>query len=111
MRRDERRIEGLTAWDIALVRRVARGGRVAPDEWLRFASGVDDLDGWLGEDDDEDGLDEDLPPIRCDGSVCCPCGRCDGLERCRGTDTPSRGGEQRRRPTAPASGQAVGPER
>lgn len=69
MRRDERRIEGLTAWDIALVRRVARGGSVAPDERLRFASEVDDLDGWLGEDDDGE-PDEDLPPIRCDGSVC-----------------------------------------
>ena len=81
-----RRIEGLTAWDIALVQRVARGGSVAPGEWLRFASGVEDLDdqpelSWLDEDDDEDG-DEDLSPIPCDGSVCCPCGRCDGLEHC-----------------------------
>ena len=85
MRRNGRRIEGLTAWDIALVRRVARGGSVAPDEWRRFASGVDDLDGWLGGGLDGDELeddDEDLPPIRCDGSVCCPCGRCDGLNHC-----------------------------
>lgn len=77
-------IEGLTACDVALVRRVQRGGSVAPEEWLRFASGVDDLDAALGIDDeddlDEDDLDEDLPPMVCDGSVCCPCGRCDGLE-------------------------------
>jgi hypothetical protein len=77
-----RRIEGLTAWDIALARRVRSGGSVAPDEWRRFASGVEDLDAWdtVAEDDEDD--DEDLPPIPCDGSVCCPCGRCDGLEDC-----------------------------
>lgn len=83
-----RRIEGSTAWDIALVQRVARGGSVTPGEWLRFASGVEDLDdplglSWLEDDEDEDeGEDEDLPPNPCDGSVCCPCGGCDGLEHC-----------------------------
>jgi hypothetical protein len=76
-----RRIEGLTAWDIALAQRVRRGGSVAPEEWLRFASGVEDLDAWLADDEDDED-DEDLPPIPCDGSVCCPCGRCGGLERC-----------------------------
>ncbi len=61
--------------------RVRRGGAVEPDEWRRFASGVDDLDAVLDDDiDDED--DEDLPPIPCDGSVCCPCGGCDGLAHC-----------------------------
>jgi hypothetical protein len=76
-----RRIEGLTARDLALVQRVRRGGSVAPHEWREFASEVEDLDGWLGvEDEDED--DEDLPPIPCDGSVCCPCGGCDGLQHC-----------------------------
>ena len=75
------RIEGLTAWDVALVARVRHGGSVAPEEWLRFASGVPDLDGWYGEDDEDD-EDEVLPPMACDGSVCCPCGRCDGPEHC-----------------------------
>jgi hypothetical protein len=74
MRRIERRIEGLTAQDIALVQRVRRGGSVAPDEWLRFASGVEDLDGWLEDDADDAELEEDLLPVPCDGSVCCPCG-------------------------------------
>ena len=82
-----RRIEGLTAQDIALAQRVRRGASVAPDEWRRFASGVEDLDAWLEVDEDEvDEEDEDddgdLPPLRCDGSVCCPCGGCDGLEHC-----------------------------
>lgn len=79
-----RRIQGLTAWDIALVQRVRRGGSVAPDEWRRFASGVEDLDAWhtVDEDDGDDGDDDDLPPIACDGSVCWPCARCDGLEHC-----------------------------
>ena len=77
-----RRIEGLTAQDIALVARVRRGGSVGADEWRRFASGVDDLDAWLEEDEDEDDEDDDLPPLPCDGSVCCPCGGCDGLEHC-----------------------------
>jgi hypothetical protein len=78
-----RRIEGLTAQDIALAQRVRRGGSVAPDEWRRFASGVEDLDAWLEVDEeDEEDEDEDLPPIPCDGSVCCPCGGCDGLANC-----------------------------
>jgi hypothetical protein len=78
----EGRITGLTAWDVALVQRVRRGGSVLPEEWLRFAR---DLDAWpeVDEvDEDVENDDEDLPPIRCDGSVCCPCGRCDGLEHC-----------------------------
>ncbi|MCD2196440.1 hypothetical protein LQ327_23985 [Actinomycetospora endophytica] len=118
MRRTGRRIEGLTAWDVALVQRVRQGGSVRPDEWLRFASGVENLDARLEVDDgfddcgyDDDGCDEDLRPLPCDGSVCCPCGRCPGLELARGVDTPSRGDEQHRRPTARVSGQAVGPER
>ncbi len=79
-----RRIEGLTAQDIALVERVRRGGGVGPDEWRRFASGVEDLDAWLEVDEDEvdEDEDEDLPPLPCDGSVCCPCGGCDGLAHC-----------------------------
>ena len=77
-----RRIEGLTAQDIALVRRVRSGGSVAPDEWLRFASGVDLDEPWLDEDDNDGDEDDDLPPIPCDGSVCCPCGRCDGVDHC-----------------------------
>jgi hypothetical protein len=75
-----RRIEGLTAYDIALAQRVRRGGSVAPDEWRRFASGVEDLDAWLEVDEEDE--DDDLSPIPCDGSVCCPCGGCDGLEHC-----------------------------
>jgi hypothetical protein len=74
--------EGLTARDVALVRRVRRGGSVTPGEWLRFASGVEDLDAWLGVDEYDEVEDEVLAPIPCDGSVCCPCGRCDGLEHC-----------------------------
>jgi hypothetical protein len=74
-----RRIEGLTAQDIALVERVRRGGGVGPDEWRRFASGVEDLDAWLADEDEDD---DELPPIPCDGSVCCPCGGCDGLAHC-----------------------------
>lgn len=82
-----RRIERLTAWDIALVERVRRGGSAGADEWRRFAIGGADLDAWDTDawdtdDGDEDDLDEDLPPIACDGSVCCPCGRCGGLEHC-----------------------------
>jgi hypothetical protein len=74
-----RRIEGLTAQNIALVERVRRGGGVGPDEWRRFASGVEDLDAWLADEDEDD---DELPPIPCDGSVCCPCGGCDGLAHC-----------------------------
>jgi hypothetical protein len=77
-----RRIEGLTAWDLALVERVRRGGGVGPDEWRRFASGVDGLDAVLDDDGFDDEDDEDLRPIPCDGSVCCPCGGCDGLAHC-----------------------------
>jgi hypothetical protein len=75
-----RRIEWLTAQDVALVERVRRGGSVAPEEWRRFASGVEDLDAWLEDDDEDD--DDDLLSLPCDGSVCCPCGGCDGLARC-----------------------------
>jgi hypothetical protein len=77
-----RRIEGLTAQDIALVQPVRRGGSVGADEWRRFASGAEDLDAWLEVDEEDGDEDEDLPPLRCDGSVCCPCGACDGLEHC-----------------------------
>jgi hypothetical protein len=52
----------------------------------RIASEMDELEDPFGLrypfEDDEDEFDEDLPPIPCDGSVCCPCGRCDGLQRC-----------------------------
>lgn len=74
------RIEGLTAWDMALVRRVRRGGSVRADAWRRFASEVEDLDARRTAEDDDDEFLDDLPPMRCDGSVCCPCGRCDGWD-------------------------------
>jgi hypothetical protein len=52
----------------------------------RIASEMDELEDPFGLryplEDDEDEFDEDLAPIPCDGSVCCPCGRCDGLEHC-----------------------------
>ncbi len=53
--------------DLALVGRVRRGGGVGPDEWRRFASGVDDLDAALDDDGFDDEDDEDLHPIPCDG--------------------------------------------
>ncbi|GLZ53384.1 hypothetical protein Acsp07_30010 [Actinomycetospora sp. NBRC 106378] len=58
---------------------------------------------------DEDD-DEDYGPIPCDRSVCCPCGSCDALGP-RGADTPSRRGEQHRRPSARVSAETVGPGR
>jgi hypothetical protein len=74
-----RRIDGLTRWDMALIERVRRGGTLAAEDCRRFASEVEDLDAWRTLEDDDEFLD-DLPPFRCDGSVCCPCGGCDGWD-------------------------------
>ena len=102
-----RRIDGLTAWDMALIERVRRGGALSAEDGRRFASEVEDLDALFEEDEE---FEEDLPAVPCDGSVCCPCGSCDGFAHPRGADTPPRSGEQRRRPTTRASGETVGPD-
>ncbi|MDL5156907.1 hypothetical protein [Actinomycetospora termitidis] len=31
-------------------------------------------------EDDVEEFEQEYGPIPCDGSVCCPCGTCDGLE-------------------------------
>ena len=76
-------IDGLTAWDMALIERVRRGGALSAEDGRRFASEVEDLDALFQEDEFEDEeFEEDLPAVPCDGSVCCPCGTCDGLAHC-----------------------------
>lgn len=101
-----RRIDGPTARDMALIERVRRGGALSAEDGRRFAWSVEDLDDAF---EDED-LEEDLPAVPCDGSGCCPCGGCDGLEHVPGADTPPRSGEQHRRLTTRASGETVGPD-